>query len=215
MQVTVDKILDIAKSWVGKSAKNGTHKEIIDVYNSQKKLPRGYKVRYSDYWCATFISALFVKAGAGDMIHCECSCEQMIKGMKALGIYIENENRTPAKGDIVFYDWNDSGSGDCTGWADHVGIVENVNGNKFTVIEGNYNNSVGRRTVIVNQRYLRGFATPKYAITTTSTSSELERIAKEVIRGNWGNGAQRKKRLESAGYNYKEVQGLVNKILKG
>lgn len=41
-----------------------------------------------------------------------------------------------------------------------------------------------------------------------------EEIAKEVIRGNWGNGADRKKRLEAAGYNYSEIQSLVNKMLK-
>lgn len=38
-------------------------------------------------------------------------------------------------------------------------------------------------------------------------------IAKEVIRGKWGNGADRKKRLETAGYNYKEVQEKVNELL--
>ena len=42
---------------------------------------------------------------------------------------------------------------------------------------------------------------------------DLNTIAREVIRGNWGNGAERKKRLEEAGYNYAEVQGKVNEIL--
>ena len=42
-----------------------------------------------------------------------------------------------------------------------------------------------------------------------------EEIAKEVIRGDWGNGAERKKRLQEAGYNYSEIQKLVNKLLKG
>lgn len=38
-------------------------------------------------------------------------------------------------------------------------------------------------------------------------------IAKEVIAGKWGNGAVRKSRLISAGYDYAEVQTEVNKIL--
>ena len=42
-----------------------------------------------------------------------------------------------------------------------------------------------------------------------------EAIAREVIAGKWGNGADRKKRLEEAGYNYSEVQALVNKLLRG
>lgn len=41
----------------------------------------------------------------------------------------------------------------------------------------------------------------------------VEEIAREVIQGKWGNGADRKKRLEAAGYNYAEVQAKVNKLL--
>lgn len=40
-------------------------------------------------------------------------------------------------------------------------------------------------------------------------------IAKEVIRGLWGNGEVRKKRLTEAGYNYTAIQKEVNKLLKG
>lgn len=40
-------------------------------------------------------------------------------------------------------------------------------------------------------------------------------IAKEVIKGLWGNGAIRKKRLTEAGYSYSAVQKEVNRILKG
>ncbi len=38
-------------------------------------------------------------------------------------------------------------------------------------------------------------------------------VAKEVLAGKWGNGADRKKRLTSAGYDYNEVQKMVNKLL--
>ena len=41
----------------------------------------------------------------------------------------------------------------------------------------------------------------------------VDEIAREVIQGKWGNGADRKKRLEAAGYNYAEVQAKVNKLL--
>ena len=41
----------------------------------------------------------------------------------------------------------------------------------------------------------------------------IEEIAREVIQGKWGNGAERKKRLEAAGYNYAEVQAKVNQLL--
>ncbi|MBR2761020.1 MAG: hypothetical protein IKD66_07600 [Solobacterium sp.] len=40
-------------------------------------------------------------------------------------------------------------------------------------------------------------------------------VAKEVIRGDWGNGAERKAKLEAAGYNYDAVQSEVNRQLSG
>lgn len=41
-----------------------------------------------------------------------------------------------------------------------------------------------------------------------------EEIANEVIRGEWGNGQERKDRLTKAGYDYNAVQAIVNKKLK-
>lgn len=49
--------------------------------------------------------------------------------------------------------------------------------------------------------------------TVTPTKSNTE-IAKEVIAGKWGNGSDRRKRLEAAGYNYAAVQKLVNEMLR-
>ena len=48
----------------------------------------------------------------------------------------------------------------------------------------------------------------------TDQKKPLEVIADEVIDGKWGNGSERKKRLEAAGYNYREVQNMVNSMLK-
>lgn len=42
----------------------------------------------------------------------------------------------------------------------------------------------------------------------------IEELALEVLDGKWGNGADRKKNLEAAGYDYRKVQDQVNKILK-
>ena len=39
-------------------------------------------------------------------------------------------------------------------------------------------------------------------------------IAKEVIQGKWGNGAERKNRLTMAGYNYRKVQAIVNTLVR-
>ena len=49
----------------------------------------------------------------------------------------------------------------------------------------------------------------------TGSSKDLNAIANEVIAGKWGNGEDRKNRLTQAGYNYSEVQALVNQKLTG
>ncbi len=159
---TVKAILDLAKTWVGRNESDGTHKYIIDLYNTQTKLPRDYRVKYTDSWCATFISSLAIKLGYTDIIPTECSCQQMIELFKKIGAWVENENRTPNAGDIIFYDWNDNGIGDNKGWSDHVGIVESVSNGKITLIEGNYKNAVSRRIIDVNGKYIRGYGVPKY-----------------------------------------------------
>ena len=41
-----------------------------------------------------------------------------------------------------------------------------------------------------------------------------EEIAREVIAGKWGNGAERKERLTKAGYDYSAVQNKVNELLR-
>jgi hypothetical protein len=43
--------------------------------------------------------------------------------------------------------------------------------------------------------------------------NKLETVAREVIVGKWGDGDVRRKRLTEAGYNYAEVQAIVNKLL--
>jgi len=149
----------------------------------------------------------------------EISCGYLIEAAKSIGIWVENDGYTPQPGDAVLYDWDDSGSGDCTGWPDHVGTVEKVSGGKITVIEGNYSNAVKRRTISVNGRYIRGFIVPRYdaeeSSATPSATKSVTEIAKEVIAGKWGNGDERKKKLTAAGYDYATVQKKVNELLSG
>ena len=197
-------VLAQARAWIGRNEADGTHKGIIDVYNGHTPLARGYKVKYTDAWCATFVSAVAIKCGLTGIIPTECGCGQMIELFKALGEWQESDSRTPTPGDVIFYDWDDSGAGDNTGWPDHVGIVESVSGENIVVIEGNKNNAVGRRTIPVNGRYIRGYGVPKYDKETTappqpSGGKSVAAVAKEVIAGKWGNGADRKNRLEAAG----------------
>ena len=55
---------------------------------------------------------------------------------------------------------------------------------------------------------------------TTTTSKpqpvlkSVDEVAREVIAGKWGNGADRKTRLTQAGYDYSAVKARVNQLLK-
>ena len=49
---------------------------------------------------------------------------------------------------------------------------------------------------------------------TTGARKSLDTIAVEVLAGKWGNGANRKKRLAAAGYDYAAVQDKVNALMR-
>jgi N-acetylmuramoyl-L-alanine amidase CwlA len=158
-----DEIVAIMQSWVGKNEADGSFKTIIDTYNSEKPLAAGYTVKYTDAWCDTTVSAAAIKAGISrDVFPRECGCGRHIELFKKIGAWVENDAYVPLPGDVIFYDWEDSGVGDNTGAADHVGLVESCDGKTSVVIEGNKSNAVGRRTLAVNGKYIRGFAAPKY-----------------------------------------------------
>lgn len=213
-----------AESWLGLKESDGSYKKIIDTYNSYKgALPRGIKMQYGWPWCACTWSALGIKLGYTDIIPMEISCGFLISAAKAMGVWKENDDHIPSPGDAILYDWDDSGKGDNTSWPDHVGIVEWVSKDAgyFIVIEGNYNGQVKKRTVSINGKFIRGFITPKYdeedqiQIGGIGTSKDLDAIAREVIAGVYGRGDDRKKALEANGFNYREVQDRVNRILNG
>lgn len=157
------KILDIATGWYGKKESDGSHKEIIDIYNGHKPLARGYKVKYTDSWCAAYVSAAAIVAGYTDIIPIECGCEEMIKKFKEIGRWVEDDAYVPSPADIIFYDWQDNGKGDNKGHSDHVGMIVDVLAGVNKAIEGNKNNAVEYRRIPVNGRYIRGYGVPDYA----------------------------------------------------
>ena len=212
------KLVEQARKWLGRKEADGSFREIVDLYNSHTPLARGYRVKYTDSWCAVFVSAAAIACGCTELIPTECSCGRMIQLMQEKGIWEENDAYSPRPGDIIFYDWQDSGKRDNTGWPEHVGIVESTENGQITVIEGNLNNSVSRRKLAVNGRYIRGYGVPKYEADKPAETPQksLDEVAKEVISGRYGNGAERKKRIpEETPYSYEEVQARVNAILSG
>lgn len=65
----------------------------------------------------------------------------------------------------------------------------------------------------LKEKGFEGFITTKGGSPVYVQKKSITEVAKEVIQGKWGNGAERKKRLEEAGYNYADVQRTVNELL--
>lgn len=118
------------------------------------------------------------------------------------------------------------GKGDLAG---HVAIVEKVydNNHVYTSESGygsknpfwnshRYNNN-GRWGCNSNYKFLGFIYNPavKEEVIEAPVRKSVDELAREVIRGDWGNGQDRKDRLTAAGYSYSEVQGRVNEILRG
>lgn len=155
-------MIEQAQAWVGRNEADGSFKSIIDTYNSHTPLARGYELKYTDEWCAGFVSAVAIATGNTDNVPLEVSCPRMIQIAQNMGIWQENDGYVPSPADIILYDWDDNGNGDNTANPDHVGIVESVSNGVITVIEGNMPEKVGRRSLDVDGRYIRGFITPEY-----------------------------------------------------
>lgn len=165
-------VVATAKTWIGYNEADGSHRQIVDVYNAHRPLARGYALKYTDAWCAGFVSAVAIKLGLTDIMPTEVGVGEMIKLYQRLGRWKESDSYTPKPGDIIMYAWGDNGVGDCTSGASHVGIVVSCDGKTITVIEGNKNDAVGYREIAVNGRYIRGFGRPDYASKATEEETE-------------------------------------------
>lgn len=159
------KFVTMAQMYIGFKESTGTHKQIINTYNTISPLPRSHRMSYTEPWCATFVSAMAKLCGMLGIIPAECSCYYQVLGFQRLGRWMERDNYVPDPGDIIYYDWNDKtgSAADNTGTPDHVGIVERVQGKTIVVIEGNYHDSVDRRYIAVNGACIRGFGLPDFA----------------------------------------------------
>ena len=168
-----NRFVKTAESYWGFREDDGSHRAIIDIYNSQTILPRNYKVTYTDAWCATFVSAIGVLLGWSDIILPECGCGKMIELYKAAGRWEERDDYTPKIGDIIMYDWDDNGTGDNTGAVEHVGIVVDIDDNRIKIIEGNKNNAVEYRELAVNGKFIRGYCLPNFIVKSEEKEEQL------------------------------------------
>lgn len=181
------KAVGIMQGWVGLKRSDRSHAPIIDTYNGHTPRPRGYKVSYTDAYCATATSAAAIKAGFTDIIPVECSCYYLIEKAKDMGIWQENDAHIPKPGDEVLYDWDDGpdyATTDNQGAPEHVGMVEAISGSTIRVVEGNMSGGVvGRRNLQINGRYIRGFICPDYASKATEQEPDAPQPGSTAIGG--------------------------------
>lgn len=233
-------VVNTALSWLGTREYSAKHQEMLDIYNAQKPLPRGTRMLSHWPWCAAYVSTVSLQCGLRDIMPTECGCPPMVRLYQELGRWVEDDAYVPSPGDVIFYDWQDTGNGDNVGQPDHVGIVLDCDGKTMTIIEGNNANAVNKRVLEVNARYIRGFGIPDYASKANAVDPQPEprpepqpepaptpepekpaeettvdpfitQIAGQVINGKWGNGQARKDAL--AAWFVKAVQDEVNRLL--
>lgn len=153
-----------------------------------------------------------------------CNAENFIE--RAKNIYGLEISSVPTLGGIMVWQKGTLSGNDGAG---HVAVVEKIiDSNTIYTSESGYGgsafwNSTRRNTngrwglgsaytfrgCIVNPAIGKVVApTP-----TPSAKKSVDEVAKEVIRGEWGNGDERYNRLTNAGYNYNEVQAKVNELL--
>ena len=153
------------RSYIGARDGNAKHKEIIDTYNSYLPHPRGHVLTINDAWCAATTSAAAIALGYTDIIPIECSCGKILEIAKQRGIWQERDDYKPAPGDLILFDWEDNGVGDCVGAPNHIGAVEKTEDGFIYCIEGNNGATVGeckRTRYKINNKYIRGFVCPRY-----------------------------------------------------
>lgn len=149
--------------------------KIQNYYNGPKN---GYA------WCDVFVDWCFV-AAFGPQIGREmifqppgsagAGCAFSLSYYQQAGHFHPGN---PAPGDQIFYTY-------AAGEISHTGIVESVDGNTVTAIEGNTSDSVGRRTYSLGDSRIAGFGTPDWALAGTvsgpDTGSQDEAAAPQPV----------------------------------
>ena len=138
----------------------GQRDDVVDVYNTYLPHPRGYKVKYSDQLCATYVSAIFISLSWTDLVPPECGARQLYRNMEAIGCASSDVRRVPSPGDLIFFGQNSTPNG-----INHVGIVVDITqGNKRIVYyDISTSGRVAQHYCPVGYAWICGFGMPDYA----------------------------------------------------
>ena len=226
--VSYKKVIDIAVGEIGyvekDSNSNLDDKTANAGSNNYTKYARDlnnagyYQADKNGYdWCDMFVDWVLLKACGnkkdGEYTQCQT-------GLYGAGCYwsaqcyrnVGRFGKTPKYGSQIFF-------GEI-GEESHTGIVEKFDQNFVYTIEGNTNNRVERKKYSINDSNIVGYGYMRFediidTIPDNKPTKTIDEVAREVIRGDWGNGSERELNLVSAGYSYIDVQNKVNELLSG
>ena len=222
-----EKILDLARSQIGYAEESGNRTKYAKYFDTEAWQWFNTKKQGTE-WCSIFVCWLFCQVMTPDIARVFLGCpspkNNCAAGVKYLYSYMKDkgykvDKKTGQPGDVIFLNSNK-----------HVGIIEKVEDGKYHTIEGNKGNKVARGSYGISSSTVYGICRPAYPEAVSApapskpspapsnnsgyTDQEIK-VAKDVIKGKYGNGMTRRNNLARAGYDYNRIQGLVNKILRG
>ena len=212
---TADKVIKIAKEYLGCKQGDAQMRQLVDTFNKVK--PHGETAHYKDPWCAIAWTAWQILAGNTQKeVPMSYNCGEIIRDAKKLGIWIEKDGTKPKKGWAILYDWQDSGAGDDTGSPDHIGLVYDIDDKWIYVIEGNKGEAsvCGKRAIQINGRFIRGFVAPKYSTAVAATTAKKTAKAYTPSTPYTGKLPAKTVRKGSKGADVKAVQTFLNWAIK-
>lgn len=209
-------------------------KDIVDYAlkeqgNKGNKYCKWYGYDFVVDWCMIFVSWVFVKKKGKQLLGSV--------SYNNVGIFDDymrtapdvkkiSDHRKAEKGDLCIFSWYGT-------QRDHIGIVYDTSKNYIYTIEGNTGSADCRKSKVMTRKrhkqYIHAIYRPAYTMSfsdqvnaylagTYSTkdkdvikkAEEINKLADKVLKGKYGNGDERKKKL---GDNYMLVQNEVNRRL--
>lgn len=224
----LQKFLELAASQLGYVEDTGNKTKYSKYFDTEAWQWFNTKKQGAE-WCAIFICWLFCQLIGPDrarsFLGCPSPKDNCAAGVKYLWQYLckrgwKVDKTKGQPGDIIFLNSNK-----------HVGLIQKVEGGKYITIEGNKSNKVAQGSYKVSSSTVYGICRPAWSeieniaapapapaqpAQNNSGYTSLEiAVAKDVIRGKYGNGQARRLNFQRAGYDYNRIQSCVNKILKG
>lgn len=152
-------------------------------------------------WCLKWCSYVYQKTGIKPIIYVQKSAMNAVK-KAGYGLWVAQYPDYEQTG-YQEHPWNE-GAYNCL-------IRQYTSVGKLP----NYNGSLDLNKAYISAASWRKLATKTVKIATIKpVKKSVNTIAKEVLAGKWGNGADRKSRLAKAGYDYSKIQAAVNKLVK-